>query len=134
MKFLKSVVLFIILPFILNGQSGANLSLKGNVINQVSNEPIIGVSVGILNLKTSTLSKLDGSFRFDKLKPGTYNLHFTSVGFQVKDTLVVLEKSSEITVLLQENNVQLNEVVVMAAENKETEIWQKKLNNLLRTN
>ena len=127
MKFLKSVVLLVILPFILNGQSGANLSLKGNVIDQISNEPIIGVSVGILNLKTSTLSKLDGSFRFDKLKPGTYNLHFTSVGFQAKDTIVVLEKSSEITVTLQENNVQLNEVVVMAAENKETEISAKKI-------
>ncbi len=93
MKFLKSVVLLVILPFILNGQSGANLSLKGNVIDQISNEPIIGVSVGILNLKTSTLSKLDGSFRFDKLKPGAYNLHFTSVGFQAKDTIVVLENS-----------------------------------------
>lgn len=127
MKFLKCLLIIAIFPFFLQGQTGGSIQLKGTIKDQISNEPIIGASITFIQMKTTTLSKLDGSFRFEKLMPGKYSLRFSSVGYQTKDTIVVLQKSGEIFVTLEENNVQLNEVVVKATENKETEISAKKI-------
>jgi len=52
--------------------------------------PIESVTVSIVSLKERALSREDGTFRFDNVKPGTYQVAARKVGYtpQVRDVIV----------------------------------------------
>lgn len=108
-------------------QTVGTSSLKGKIVNVYTFEPIIGATVQLVNLKLQTTSKLDGSYSFNKLKAGSYTMRFSSVGYTSRDTTITIQNNALVNFSLAENNFELTEVIVKGAENKETEISAKKI-------
>jgi len=63
--------------------------LKGKVLEMNSGEPMVGATVLLKELGFTSQVKLDGSFQFQKLKPGIYTLSVSYTGYKVKDAQVL---------------------------------------------
>ena len=121
------IIISTLASFNLMSQTTGALTLKGKLVNAYTFEPIIGATIQLINLKLQTTSKLDGSYNFNKLKAGSYTLRFSSVGYTSRDTTVSIQNNTLVNFSLAENNLELSEVIVKGAENKETEISAKKI-------
>ncbi len=88
MYFLKSV-LFAFFLFLSQITLAQNSSIMGIVIDQQSSQPLEYSSIALLKSADSSLiagivSKSDGSFEFNQLKPGKYILKLLFIGYQNK--------------------------------------------------
>lgn len=64
--------------------------------NETNNEPLLFATVAIKNTTASTTTELDGSFSMN-LKPGTYTLVFSFVGYktiEVENVIVAANKTT----------------------------------------
>lgn len=68
--------------------------------------------IGIQQTFISTTSNVDGVFRFDNLKIGTYILVTKLVGYKTKLDTVILDKTKLVEVQLKPSDVNLDEVIV----------------------
>ncbi len=101
---LKTILILIFLPTIIVAQ---NLSLKGNIVEAKSNEPLPGATLlikGTLNGKTSDF---DGNFEINTKIGDTLVVSF--LGMITQEVLVF---SSPITIKLEDDIDQLDEVLV----------------------
>lgn len=95
--------------------SSFNLSAQqkewsGQVLDQNSNEPLIGVNILIKGTNTGSITDINGKFSI-KAKENQ-NLVFTYIGYKMLE--VQLKQTTNLTkVFLSENNKTLNEVVVV---------------------
>ena len=90
-------------------------SIKGKIQN-AKGAGIEAATISILNTDKTTVAGKQGDFSFTNMKPGTYQLSITSIGFatQLKNVLVAANKATEINITLSEQGRQLGEVVVTA--------------------
>ncbi len=67
------------------------LSITGRVVDLVSQEPLTGVSVAVVGTRAGAVSDAEGRFRIFNMPPGTYQVRFSSVGYEplVKTDVVV---------------------------------------------
>lgn len=96
-------------------------NIKGIILDSVANKAIPYITVNLkaangLSLK-STYTKNDGSFIFDKLIPGKYNLILFAVAYTTKTIPVDISDNTTLTldlknVLLAPQNTHLKEVVI----------------------
>lgn len=97
-----------------------NSSLKGLLKDQDSKQPLEYVSISLLKITDSTVfagtvSKPNGSFKFDKLQSGKFLLKIASIGYQNKYLQVDLVESKLInlgTINLTEGIKSLNQVSI----------------------
>ena len=86
------------------------------VIRDDKKQPIPFATIYVENLKTGTNSNEKGEYEIN-LQPGTYILHFRSLGFkQVSKTVVVQNNILKIDVELPTEVYQMKEVVVLKGE------------------
>ncbi len=87
-------------------------TLKGTVKDAVDNEPLIGVTLYIPELKTTTVTDINGRYQFERLPKKTVTIQVSYVGHQtiIKEADLSLETSIDFT--MQESNAMINEVVV----------------------
>lgn len=69
----------ILVPGLLHAQEQGNIT--GTVIDVETNEPLIGARVAVVNTTRGAVTQSDGSFTIANLKPGTYDLAITSLGY-----------------------------------------------------
>ena len=74
-------VLLICNSSLLFGQTG---SIKGYVYNSINNEPIALANIEIENTTNGAISDKNGIYKIDNLKPGTYNLICSFIGFKTE--------------------------------------------------
>ncbi|MDR3340192.1 MAG: carboxypeptidase-like regulatory domain-containing protein, partial [Candidatus Symbiothrix sp.] len=85
--------------------------IKGRVIDEKTQEPLVGANITVVNEKTGTVSVEDGSFTvYPKSFPAT--LSFSYLGYQTSE-ITIDENSRSLTISLQENIGLLDEVVVV---------------------
>jgi hypothetical protein len=74
--------------------SPATTSLSGRVLDLTSGESLAGVEVEIEGAGLKTYTDLDGNFRFDNIKSGTYNIvaSFISYNKSLIENLEINEK------------------------------------------
>lgn len=89
------------------GQS--TLSLSGNVLDNKTREPLIGVSVVVKGTSNGTITNLDGKF-FIQTTPNA-TLVFSYMGYASKE--INIGNHKELTVMLEEKSESLDEVVVI---------------------
>ena len=118
---LKTILILIFLPTIIVAQ---NLSLKGNVVEAKSNEPLPGATLLIKGTLNGTTSDFDGNFEINTKIGDTLVVSFlgNEINTKIGDTLVVsflgmitqevLVFSSPITIKLEDDIDQLDEVLV----------------------
>lgn len=101
----KLLVLLLLLPASLLAQS----SFSGVVVDAKSNQPIPGVNVVVKGAQQSVTTDFDGKFKLSKIKQGDAVL-FSFVGY--KGQTITYSNQTTVTVKLQEDENQLQEVVV----------------------
>ncbi|MFY9241712.1 MAG: TonB-dependent receptor [Polaribacter sp.] len=89
-----------------------NLTFKGKVIDFHDKTPIIGASIGILNLKTFTTSNFDGKFEIKNLCKGQLILEIKHISCETKQLTIDLDRNIFKEIFLEHHLEELNEVVV----------------------
>lgn len=97
---------FLIIPFLTFSQS---ITLEGQVTDPLNN-PLEHAHVHMGKLFVTT-SKT-GKYYFENVKPGTYNVNISYIGFKNLDTLVTLRVDTVMDFTLKEETASLNEVVL----------------------
>ena len=98
--------------------------IKGRVYNQINNETIPFANITIANSTLGTTADIDGNYRLENLKPGSYNLVCSSIGFETHyfyEIIVSPSKPNILNIPLLESNQKLSEVLVTAPAFNKTE-------------
>ncbi len=112
MKQIKSKSALLLLSLILCSfaNTAHALDLKGVVLDEKDNEPLIGASVQVKKKSLGTATDIDGSFSLPNVDPKA-TVVVSYVGYETKE--IPLNGRSEITVMLKENSALLDELVVV---------------------
>lgn len=126
----KTFMCFILVTFAISTISAQGI--RGTIRDEKTGETIIGATVMLPNTTTGTVTDFDGKY-FLKLQPGSYNIQVSFVSYETKTILGVIVKDDETTVLdiqLGGADVELDEIIITAKENKRSEnsilVLQKK--------
>ncbi len=95
----------------------ASQIIRGKVIDFVSEQPVVGASITVLNAKIGTQTNTDGSFSFGKMPIGRYQVQVSSVGYEsqiIAEILLESGKEMVLEVKLHPTSNQLAEAVVRA--------------------
>ncbi len=120
----KLLFLSLILVFkstLLFSQNGV---LKGRVFNSINNEPVPFANILIDSLFVGTTSDFDGNFRIENIKPGSYNITASFIGFRKAVFYEVIVNSTRPSILdvpLVEETTLLEEAVIRASPFSKTE-------------
>lgn len=88
-------------------------AIKGTVTTS-DNKPAAMVTVVLKGTKKTTLTTDDGSFILHNIKPGTYQLELTLVGYETTTQQVTVEnnQTADVTIQLRLSDQELQEVIV----------------------
>ncbi|MEC4005483.1 outer membrane beta-barrel protein [Flavobacterium sp. SUN052] len=117
MKFIFTLILFSIVQI----SFCQNATIKGSVLDDSNASPLPGVNIIIRAIKFSTTSDSDGKFIFRNVKPGTYDVEFTFIGYKpkvVSEVIVVANETTELNTTLEEVKNTLDEVVITKTKAK----------------
>jgi hypothetical protein len=95
----------------------AQASIRGTIVDNVTNEPIPGAVVRIEGRSATGLSDFEGKFRIENLAPGLVNVRVEAIGYQAYTAFEVQltrAKAAELPVRLKESTTQLEEVEITA--------------------
>ena len=102
-----------------------NSEIRGFIYEKESGEPAIYTSVFLLGTNYGAQSNLDGYYTITKIKPGTYTLLITSIGYDTIKTILELKAGDLLTkkFYLVKSTIEMKEVVVSAeTEAKKTDV------------
>lgn len=111
-------LLFALLSIATYAQNG---SVSGTLTDkEFNNEPLSFANILIKGTTTGTTSDMDGSYTFSDLKPGTYNIEFSFVGYETQTIPATVEagKNTEINVAMGASAATLDEVVLETVTTK----------------
>ncbi|MCF8245386.1 MAG: TonB-dependent receptor [Saprospiraceae bacterium] len=99
-------------------------TIRGSVLDQQSEVPLIGVTVELLDAPeaTGTVTEPDGSFALENVPVGRQALRFSYIGYEgviIPNVVVTAGKEVVLEVKMAESYLQLNEVVVTAQVDKD---------------
>ncbi len=112
----KLLFLFVFVPFI--GFSQATQTVKGRVLDNETQIPLIGARVQINTGDTSQLylgvTNLDGEFSVGNVPLGKHELRINFVGYETSFTTVIVISGREtvVTIYMQERATETNEIVI----------------------
>ena len=92
-------------------------AIKGKLVDKTTGEPLIGAGVQVVNgdVSTGAQTEVNGSYKFENIKPGTYQVTATYVGYNsITEKVTITDKDAVVTFRLPENNATLNEVEIVA--------------------
>jgi hypothetical protein len=96
------------------GQAGGG-SIRGQVVDAATNEPVPFASVVIWNTTTGAMTDFDGNFTFTGVKPGFVELRISSVGYKpyVTDGVMVTNNNEvNLVIKLESTIVEVGEIIV----------------------
>ena len=120
-KRLKRLGLFwmgVFLSFSLWAQTGV---ICGTVTDAKMKEPLIGASVVIEGTTVGAITDIDGNFRIENVRPGTYTVAASYVSYQtqtVKDVPVVARQEAVL-------NIELSDAITECGRSGPTEIGNR---------
>ncbi|MFC2126293.1 carboxypeptidase-like regulatory domain-containing protein [Bacteroidota bacterium] len=122
----KNILLQLLIGILVSGivQAGElTQTIRGKVIDQDSNFPVIGANVIIVDSDPilGSATDLEGNFRIDDVPLGRVTLVISCLGFEDKtipNIKLTSTKESVIDISMQESVLQLDELVVQGNQNK----------------
>ena len=98
-----------------NAAAAAPAVVRGRVVD-ANNQVLPGATIYIADSRTGTISDVNGFYTLSDLKPGTYDLTVSYVGYSTRRLTVTVEQgvSQEVDIVLSEG-VELQDVVVASA-------------------
>ena len=88
----------------------AQRSIDGVVLEQSSEQPLMGVNVIKKNTNEGVTSDFDGKFTLNNVSPGDVYI-ISYVGFKSKE--IIIEDQNSLSILLEEDSALLDEIVVV---------------------
>ena len=92
-------------------------TIKGKVVDAATGEPMIGATVSLKGTTEKTLVRLDGSYIFKNVKPGTYEVEIEFTGYDHQShsiTVTATESASVVNAALKKVVKELSGVTVIA--------------------
>ncbi len=86
--------------------------LKGKVVDEQDNEPLIGVNLIIDQLKVGSSTNSNGEFEFKNIPKGIYSLKVSFIGHKTIVRTISVPIKEDLIIALKEGSVDLQEVVV----------------------
>jgi len=114
----KSVIAGIILTSLFGVVSGQTSTIKGRVYNSINNEAVPFANIFIEGTSLGATSDLEGNYILTNLKPGTYSVVCSFIGFKRQISFEVPVNSVRTTTLdfaLVEESTTLDQVVITAS-------------------
>jgi TonB-dependent receptor len=109
------------IPFLLAAQTKST-KISGKVTDSASGNPLVGVSVTMMDAKGGTRTDVEGNFFLSAEEGKNYSIQVTSVGYQTK--IVDIQASeingSVINIALSKADIQMSGVVVKTTVRRET--------------
>ena len=101
-------------------------TLTGLLADKETNDsPLPFANITLKGTTKGTTSDFDGLYTIDNIAPGTYDVEFSFVGYEVKTVTGVVIKSGETTTVntsLGASAAALDEIIITAEVNREKEI------------
>ena len=97
--------------------AGTTGKIAGRVVDATTGEPLPGVNVVIVGTTTGTSTDLDGYYTILQVKPGTYAVQASFIGFAsvIKENVVVqVDKTTTVDFAMREEVFEGEEVVITA--------------------
>jgi outer membrane receptor for ferrienterochelin and colicins len=108
---------FLLIPSALFSQGGI---LSGYVTGSDSSS-VAGATVTIKGTTFGTVTDKKGFYRIDKIKPGSYTLRVSYLGFETQEkTVAIINDDNKADFSIRESNIDLNEVVITATKSEKT--------------
>lgn len=96
--------------------------IKGIVTDKQTKEPLAGATVQVLGTKAYTIANADGSYTIPKLKPGSYSVKVSYIGYKEKTIGITIGKEDALLDFEMEKEAQtLDGVSVVARKSLENE-------------
>lgn len=96
-------------------------TLTGTVTDKKDGSPIIGASISIPDLKTGTLTDINGKYTISHIPNGIYLVQITFIGYSTFTQKVDFSKITVLDVQLQTSSIETGEVVITGVS-KATEL------------
>jgi hypothetical protein len=103
------------------------VKLSGQVTSAENGEPLFGVSVFIQDTRQGVSTNMEGAYLLE-LDTGTYQLHYSYLGYQKKSLLLELKTDQTVSVALEPSLLQTEEVMV--SSRRVTENLDKTVDNI----
>lgn len=109
----KGLVIGFLILLLSMANVNAQLRIRGKVTDE-RNEELVGASVVIEGTYLGVSTDAEGTYRFNGLKPGIYNIKVSFIGFETKVREVKLISSHVVNFRLKPLSVHTDEVIVSA--------------------
>ncbi len=111
---MKSLQFAAIVFFISIVNINAQNYISGRIIDEDTNEPLVGVQVFIKDLNIGTTTNEDGFFQLNNLKNNSYKIIFTYLGYAQVDKSVDVPsgESKNIFITMEETAINIKEIMV----------------------
>ncbi len=92
-------------------------SIKGQVSDSESGEPLIGANVIILSTSSGAATDINGKYEINNLKPGKYKLQISFIGYQTKliDSITIADGSIIVNVNLKPGRIFITDCPIVSA-------------------
>lgn len=126
MKIPKKIIVLVFI-FAANGLHAQSLTqtLRGKVVDQVTQIPLPGATVMVLNTDplVGATTDVEGEFKIQKLPVGTYTIRISFIGYKdfiLPNVIVNSGKEVVLNIPIEEDIVQMQEIIVTAVEKDKT--------------
>ena len=131
MKYIQ--LIFFLLPFLLHSQVDGKLN--GFIFDSKSQLPLFGANIIIEGTDKGAISNEDGFFEISNIKPESYNLSISYLGYQSKKIFNVIIKSKgnqTLEIYLLESTQELEEIVLFESPFKKSKETPLSVNTFSR--
>ena len=97
-------------------------TIKGVVLDQSSNKPIVNAKFSIINLEIFSKTDSTGAFKLDKIPIGNYSFKISADNYEtyiINEAVISSAKETNLTIFLLEKIKTINEVVIKQKINKQ---------------
>ncbi|MFH0989361.1 MAG: carboxypeptidase-like regulatory domain-containing protein [bacterium] len=116
----RHLVLTFLLSLIVFGQSQRG-KISGLVLDEKTREPLIGANVVLVGTTLGAAADLEGRFTILNIQPGKYSVSTSMLGYAkhtLTDVEVFIDRTTDLTIRMNEENVQMKEIVIVAERPK----------------
>ncbi|MDD2799632.1 MAG: carboxypeptidase-like regulatory domain-containing protein [Bacteroidales bacterium] len=114
-KLLGSALFFFLITIhVITAQTG---SISGFIYDSKTKEPLTGAAIQVAGTTNGMTAGLDGEFKLSALKPGKYTLLASFISYKkttIPNVIVTAGKETKIEINMEDANLVLNDVTVMA--------------------
>ncbi|MCU7495687.1 MAG: TonB-dependent receptor [Ignavibacteria bacterium] len=119
-KITRAFCLLLIISAVSFAQGGKG-KISGRVVDDRTNEPLLGVNVRIMDSKLGATTDQEGSFAIINVNPGRYSVTASMIGYGTlsqSGVEVFIDRTTELTFRLKDASIQTQTVTILAERQK----------------